>query len=145
MIKELVNRVPGVTTAEHPVAKLQRTAYKPGGSVMAAAALVPEPWLAEHLCEQHVTGRIDLATGKVMVVKKPAEIMDVVPSLQHATGNVQELAGKITGMPVTGSTTVVPQPVHVYTGRPGRRCHQHRHKQQGACNQVNSQSACASL
>jgi hypothetical protein len=48
-----------------------------------------------------------------MVVQKPTEIVDVVRSLQLATGNAEKLTGEITGMPVTGGTTIVPQPVQV--------------------------------
>jgi len=51
---------------------------------------------------------------EVMVVQKTTEIVDVVRSLQLATGNAEKLTSEITGMPMTGSTTVVPQPVQVY-------------------------------
>jgi hypothetical protein len=56
-----------------------------------------------------------------MVVQKATEIVYVVRSLQLATRNVEKLTGEITGMPMTGSTTVIPQPVQVYIRSPGRR------------------------
>jgi len=124
MLKEAADRAPSVTTVEHTVAKLQRIAHKLGGGVVAVTALVLKPWLSDRLCEQHIIDRIDLVTCEVMAVKKPAEIVDVVRSLQFATGNAQELTGEVTGMPMTGSTTVVPQPVQVYTGSPHRRYYQ---------------------
>jgi hypothetical protein len=133
MVKEVADRAPGVTTVEHAVAKLQRIAHKLGGGVVAATALVLEPWRSARLCEQHSIDCIDLVTCEVMGVKKPAEIVDVVRSLQFAIGDAQELTGEISGMPMTGSTTVVPQPVQVYTGSPDRRYHQQRRNQYGAC------------
>ena len=145
MVQEEADRIPGVTTAEHTVAKLQRIPHKLGGGVVAATALVLESWRSARLCEQHGIDRIDLVTCEVMGVKKPAQIVDVVPTLQLATGNAQELAGEISGMPMTASTTVVPQPVQIYTGSPDRRYHQQRRSQYGACYQVGSQSVCASL
>lgn len=145
MFKEATHRVPAVTTVEHTVVKLQRIPYKLGGGVVTATALVLEPWRSARLCEQHSIDRIDLVTCEVMGVKKPAQIVDVVPTLQLSTRNAQELAGEISGMPMTGSTTVVPQPVQVYTGSPNRRYHQQRRSQYGACYQVGSQSVCASL
>ena len=145
VFKEAADRTSRVTTVEHTVAKLQRIAHKLGGGVVAATALVLEPWRSARLCEQHSIDRIDLVTCEVMGVKKPAQIVDVVPSLQLATGNAQELAGEISGMPMTGSTTVVPQPVQVYTGSPDCRYYQQHRNQYGACYQVDSQSVCASL
>ena len=60
------------------------------------------------LREQHIIDRIDLVTCEVMVVQKPTEIVDMVRSLQLATRNAEKLTGEVTGMPMTGSTTVVP-------------------------------------
>ena len=115
MLEETADRALGVATEEHTIAKLQRIAHKRGSGVVAATALVLKPWLSVHLCEQHGIDRIDLVTREVMGVQKAAEIVDVVVSLQRATGNAEELAREIGGMPVAGSAAVVPQPVKVYT------------------------------
>jgi len=145
MVKEAADRVPGVTTVEHTVTKLQRIPHKLGGGVVAVTALVLEPWRSARLCEQHSIDRIDLVTCEVMGMKKPAQIVDVVPTLQLATGNAQELAGEISGMSMAGSTTVVPQPVQVYTGSPDRRYHQQGRNQYAACYQFHSHDVCDSL
>ena len=145
MVKEAADQASRVTTVEYTVAKLQRIAHKLGGGVVAANALVLKPCLIVCLREQHIIDRIDLITCEVVVVQKPTEIMDVVWSLQLATGNVEKLTGEITGMPMTGSTTVVPQPVQVYTGSPDRRYRQHRRNQYDAYSQINSHSVCACL
>jgi hypothetical protein len=108
MIKEATNRLPGVATVEHTVAELQRIAHQLDRGGVADTALVLKPWRSTRLCEQHRIDRIDLVTREVMGVKKAAEIVDMVPSLQGATGNTQELAGEFTGMPVAASATVVP-------------------------------------
>lgn len=115
MLEETADRVPGVATEEHTIAKLQRIAHKRGSGVVAATALVLKPWLSVHLREQHSIDRIDLVTCQVMGVKKPAEIVDVVPSLQFASGHAQEFAGEITRMPMARGTTIVPQPMQVHT------------------------------
>jgi hypothetical protein len=105
-------------------------AHKLGGAVMAASALILKPWRSVRLCKQHIIDLIDLVTCEVMGVKKSAEIVDVVPSLQLATGNAQEFTSEITGMSMTDGTTVVPQPVQVYTGSPHcRRYRQQRRNQ----------------
>jgi hypothetical protein len=144
MLKEATDRAPGSTTVEHPIAKYQRIAHKPGCGLVTAVALVPEPCLIVRLCEQHIIDRIDLVTCEVMVVQKQAEIMDVVPSLQLATGNAEKLTGEITGMPMTVSTTIFPQPVQICTGSPDRWYYQHRRNQYDAYSQVDSHSVCAS-
>jgi len=145
MAKEATDRASRVTTVEHTVAKLQRIAHKPGGGVVATNALALIPCLIVYLREQHIIDRIDFVTCEVMVVQKMTEIVDVVRSLQLATRNAEKLTGEITGMPMTGSTTVVPQPVQVYIGSPDRRHRQHCRNQYDACSRVNSHSVCACL
>ena len=115
MIKDAANRSPGVATVEHTVAELQRITYEIDRGVVADTALVLKSLRGACLCEQHGIDRIDLVTREVMGVQKAAEIVDVVVSLQRATGNAEELAREIGGMPVAGSAAVVPQPVKVYT------------------------------
>ena len=145
MAKEATDRASRIPAVEHTFAKLQRMAHKHGSSVMATSALVLKPCLIVRLREQHIIDRIDLVTCEVMVVQKPTEIVDVVWSLQLATGNAEKLTGEVTGMPMTGSTTVVPQPVQVYIGSPDRRHRQHRRNQYDAYSQTNSHSVCACL
>lgn len=125
MAKEAADRASRVTTVEHTVAKLQRITHKRGGGVVATNALAFEPCLIVHLRKQHIIDRIDLVTCEVMVVQKPTEIVDVVRSLQLAIVNAEKVTAEITGMPMTRSTTVVPQPVQVYIGSPDRRHRQH--------------------
>jgi len=48
--------------------------------------------------------------------------MDVVPPLQLVTIDVQKLPGKSTGVTMTISTTVVPQPVQIDVRSPGFPC-----------------------
>lgn len=132
MFKEAVHRAAGGATVKYPIAQFQRITYKPGGGIVATAALFPKPGLIVRLCKQHIIDTIDLVSCEVMVVEKPAEIVLVVPSMQLATGNTQKLAGKVTGMSMTACTTIVPQPVQVHTGSVDRRHHQHCPKQQDA-------------
>jgi len=87
LLKEVADRLPGVTTVEHTVAELQRIAHELDRGVVADTALVLKPWRSARLCKQHSIDRIDLVTCEVMGVKKPAEIADMVPSLQRAIGN----------------------------------------------------------
>ena len=140
-VKEAPDRESGVATVEYAIAKFQCTAHQRGGAVVASHALAPEPCRVVSLCEQHIIDSIDLDACKVMIVQKPAEIVDVVPSLQLATGIDQVMAGEITGMPVTGSTTVVPQPMQVYTGSPDCRHRQHcrKHNDTYFLNETNGQ------
>ncbi len=109
MVKEGADGAPGFATEEHPVAKLKRIAHKLRGDLVAGTAFHLESRLIAGLGEQHIIDSIDLAIGEVMIVQKPAQIVDMVPALQLATGNAQKLTGKITGMTMTYSTTVVPQ------------------------------------
>jgi len=108
MIKEATDWASRVMTVEHTIAKLQRIAHKLGGGVVATNALVLKPCLIIRLGEQHIIDRIDLVACEVMVVQKPTEIVGVVRPLQLTTRNAEELTGEITGMPMTGSTTVIP-------------------------------------
>jgi len=120
MVKEADDRASRVTAVEHTIAKLQRITHKLGGGVVATNTLALIPCLIVCLREQHIIDRIDLVTCEVMVVQKPTEIVDVVRSLQLTTGNAEKLTAEIPGMPMTDSTTVVPQPVQVYIGSPDR-------------------------
>ena len=107
-------------------------AHKLGGGVVATNALALKPCLIIRLREQHIIDRIDLFTCEVMVVQKPTEFVDLVRSLQLTTRNAEKLASEFTGMPVTGRTTIVPQPMQVYIGSSDRRYRQHRRNQYDA-------------
>ena len=59
MVKEAADRVPGVTTVEHTVTKLQRIPHKLGGGVVAAIAIVLiSP--SSTLLKTNITGITDL-------------------------------------------------------------------------------------
>ena len=79
-------------------------------------ALVPESFTGSYLGKQHIVHSIDLMTREVMIVKKYRQVMDVVPPLQLAIGNVQKPAGEISGMSMTCGTAVVPEPVQIQAG-----------------------------
>jgi hypothetical protein len=57
-----------------------------------------------------------------------AEILNMVPTLQLAIGNTQELAGKLSGMAMTIITTVIPHSVKINTSSFNRWCQQHSRK-----------------
>ena len=143
MVKEAADQASRTTDIEHTVAKLQRIAHKLGGGVVATNALALKPCLIVRLRKQHIIYRIDLITCEVMVVQKPTEIVDVVRPLQLAIRNDEKLTGEIAGMPMTGRTTVVPQPVQVYIGSPDHRHRQHRRNQYDTYSQINSHSVYA--
>ena len=75
---------------------------------MAVAALTPEPGLSAHLCKQHVIDSINLVTCEIVILKKQDKVINMVTALQPVIRNAQEFTCKITCMPVTGGTTVIP-------------------------------------
>jgi len=129
MFKEAVYRAAGGTTVKRLIFKFQPVTHKTGSGPVATAALLPEPGRAVRLRKQHGIDSIDLVSCEVMVVEESAKIMHVVRSTQLATGNTQKLAGKVTGMPVTFRTAVVPQPVQICSASVERRHHQHGRNQ----------------
>jgi hypothetical protein len=122
MVKETANWASGFPAVKHTITKLQRTARKDSGGFVATATIVLEFRLIARLCKQHVIDRVDFAIWDVMVVHEPAEIVNMVPALQLATGNAQGSTGKLSGMAMAFKTTVIPHPMKINTSSLNRLC-----------------------
>lgn len=126
--KKTANREPGFPTVKHTFTKLQRTTCEDSRGLVTTATIVLESRLVAHLCVQHSIDCFDFAICDVMVMHELAEILNMVPTLQLAIGNTQELAGKLSGMAMTIITTVIPHSVKINTSSFNRWCQQHSRK-----------------
>lgn len=118
--QKLADWTPSFLTHKYTGAEPHRMAHEICGAVVTFTAFVLKPRRAIRLREEHVVDRVNLVILNIMVSHKSTEFVDVVPSLKLSVRNPEKLAREFTGMPMTCSATVVPQPVQVSGRRFGR-------------------------
>jgi len=63
---------------------------------MAAAAFLPESWLCQYLCPQHLVNSINFGVACVMIAQEKTQTPVTMIALQPAIAQREKLVGKLT-------------------------------------------------